>query len=84
MEKIKENAIQDFLEMIKKSWTWARLTEKEKNQFKEAFETVTVSWSNCGDNAIKGTYRDRWITCQAMYHLFLAGVGYDTNDPRWK
>lgn len=84
MEKIKENAAQDFFEMIKKSWTWERLTEKEKDQFLEAFDTVVYSWSNSGDRVIKGTYRDRWKVCNAMYHMFLAGVGYDSNDPRWK
>lgn len=84
MEKNKENAIKDFLEMIEHSWTWDRLTQKEKDQFKEAFETITVSWANSGDNVIKGTYRDRWSTCNAIYHMFLAGVGYDNNDPRWK
>lgn len=84
MEKIKENAAKDFFEMIKKSWTWDRLTQKEKNQFIEGFETVTVSWANSGDNVVKGTYKDRWKACNAMYHMFLAGVGYDNNDPRWK
>lgn len=84
MEKIKENATKDFLEMIKKSWTWARLTEEEKAQFMTAWETVTISWANNGDSAVKGTYKDRWQTCNAMYHMFLAGVGYDTNKEKWK
>lgn len=84
MEKIKENAAQDFFEMIKKSWTWERLTEKEKDQFLEAFDTVVYSWANSGDRVIKGTYKERWAVCNAMYHMFLAGVGYDNNDPRWK
>ena len=84
MEKIKENATKDFLEMIKKSWTWARLTEEEKTQFMKSWETVTISWANGRDNAVKGTYKDRWQICNAMYEMFLAGVGYNNNDPRWK
>ena len=31
----KENAIKDYLAMIKQSWTWSKLTEEEK----ECFET---------------------------------------------
>ena len=85
MEKIKENAPQDFLEMIKKSWTWERLNQKERKQFMDAFDTIVYSWGNSKyDKAIKGTYKDRWHILNAMYHMFLAGVGYDNNDPRWK
>lgn len=84
MTKTKEDATKDFLEMIKNSWTWNRLTEKEKEQFMKAWETVTVCWTGNGESAVKGTYRDRWRVCNALYHMFLTGVGYDTNDPRWK
>lgn len=84
MTKTKENAAQDFLEMIKKSWTWERLTKEEKDQFMKAWETVTIAWTGNGESAVKGTYKHRWRICNAMYHMFLAGVGYNNSNPRWK
>lgn len=83
MEKIKENATKDFLEMIKHSWTWERLTQKEKDQFAEGWHTIVECWEG-SDKAIKGSYHDRWSILNAMYLMFLKGVGYDNNNPRWK
>lgn len=82
-EKIKENATQDFLEMIKHSWTWNKLTKEEKDQFEKGWHIVVDCWSG-SDRAIKGSYHDRWTTLQAMYHMFLRGIGYDNDNPRWR
>jgi hypothetical protein len=69
--KDKELAKQEYLEMIKQSWTWAKLTDKEKNKFAEILEHP------CSAVVIKGTYDDRWEACEALYHTFLEGLGYD-------
>lgn len=68
--KNKENATLDFIGMIKESWTWARLTEKEKKSFEDS-----VIWS-INQNVIVGTYEQRYRTLNALYHIFLQGVGY--------
>lgn len=75
--KDKNLAQQDWLDMISKSWTWARLTEKEKEQFKGLFEHPQ---SNA---VIKGNYEQRWDACEALYRTFLVALGYD--DPlNWR
>ena len=69
--KNKELAKQEWLEMIEKSWTWARLTEKEREHFKGLLEHP------CSSVVIKGNYEQRWEACEALYHTFLEGLGYD-------
>lgn len=71
MAKVKETAKQDYIEMIKQSWTWDRLTEKERNQFLELLEHP------CTRVVVKGNYEQRWEACEALYHTFLEGLGYD-------
>ena len=68
--KTKEQAKQDWLEMIKQSWTWARLTEKEREQFKGLLEHP------CSSVVIRGNYDQRWEACEALYHTYLEGLGY--------
>ena len=68
MEKRKETAQADYIAMIKKSWTWARLTNRERDAFLRATED--------SPRAIIGTYRQRWDTLQAMYTAFLYGLNY--------
>ena len=72
----KENAIKNFFEMTKKSWTYGKLTEEEKLQFEKTLEAVPVQ------EAIKGTYNQRWKVLQAVYMAFLNGCGY--NDFNWR
>jgi hypothetical protein len=74
--KNKENATLDFIERIKESWTWARLTEQEKKRFEDS-----VIWS-INQNVIVGTYKQRYHTLNALYHIFLQGVGY--TDWKWR
>lgn len=72
----KENAIKNFVEMIKKSWTYNRMTEKEKTII------VGILYNIRTENATKGTYRQRWEVLQAIYGAYLAGLGYDS--PTWR
>lgn len=68
MNKDKESALKDYLEMIKRSWTWDRLTEKERKRFE--------GWIQKG-KWLKGSYKQRWDTLENYYTMFLLGTGYD-------
>jgi hypothetical protein len=57
--------------MIKQSWTWAKLTEKEREKFSELLEHP------CSAVVIKGNYEQRWEACEALYHTYLEGLEYD-------
>ena len=63
-----ENVVYDYFdETISKSWTWERLTDDEKERFK-----------NCIDfSKIKGTARQRVKMLNMVYAAFLQGVGYE-------
>lgn len=74
--KTKEQAKQDWLEMIKQSWTWARLTDDERKAFSGLLEHP------CSSVVIRGNYDQRWEACEALYHTFLEGLGYKPLDWR--
>lgn len=69
--KNKELAQQEWLDMIKKSWTWKKLTAAEKAKF------VALFAHPCSNVVIKGSYEQRWEACEALYHAFLEALGYD-------
>lgn len=75
MEKIKENVLNDYKQMIYKSWTYAKLTKNERQQLEQTFESVTTR------NALKGTYTQRWEILQAIYSSFLYALYY---TPDWR
>ena len=81
MEKVKENAVRDFVEMISHSWTWDRMTDEEKRNFHVCVNNLPV-------NAITGTYNNRWHIINAIYTAYLAGLGYlggaDWREPEKK
>ena len=66
----KENALVHFLAMICRSWTFDRMTQEEKERCVNAF-----LWS-AEQGQIKGNFLSRWNTMQAIYHAFLAALGY--------
>lgn len=70
VKKDKENAVSEYLEMIKKSWTWGRLTESERTAFLDS-----VEWS-IDQNVIVGTWKQRWMICQALYTTLLYALDY--------
>lgn len=79
MEKTlkKENVLNDFVLMIEKSWTFERLTEGEKERLKTVlFDDVRT------EEALKGTYNQRWAVLQAIYSTFLTAIGY--NGFNWR
>lgn len=74
--KNKENAIDNYIDIIHNSWTWAKLTEKEQNSFIDTLRCMI----DRGD--IKGTYAQRNLYMSNLYTMFLSGVGYDS--PQWR
>lgn len=76
MEKIKENTLIDFKEMIFNSWTFNKMTPDEK---KKCFETLDNIQTQ---NTLKGTYKQRWVILQAIYSAYLNGLGY--TDINWR
>ena len=71
-----ENAIRDFVDMITKSWTWKKMTYEELTKCLQLF-----LWGNLRA-AIKGSYKQRFEICHAIYSAYLAGIGYD--GPNWR
>lgn len=67
----KENVIKNFIEMIKVSWTYEKLTSSEKDNFEE------VIYSERTKRALKGTYIQRWEILQAIYMSFLMALNYE-------
>lgn len=65
-EKVRDN----FINMIKQSWTYAKLTEEEKNRI------LKVLYSTQAERCLKGTYKQRWEILQAIYHSFLMALDY--------
>ena len=77
MKRIKENALNDFYEMIKNSWTYERMTELEKRRLSAALFLDMRT-----EKALKGSYSQRWEILQAIYATFLNAIGY--TDFGWR
>ena len=71
MERKKENATSIFMHVIYKSWTYDRMTEKERERLESAVDFAEFQ------GMIKGTFETRWKILQAVYNAFLIGIGYD-------
>ena len=74
--KNKDNVFTDYLEMIKKSWTYARMTKEEREKIQEILTSGKIK------EDIKGTYQQRWQALNALYYAFLIGIGYNNFDWR--
>ena len=66
-----------MIDIFRKSWTYAKLTDSEKKQFDIIWDSVPVL------NAIKGTEKHRREIQNAIYCAFLHGCGYD-NTMKWR
>ena len=73
MEKNKDIAYQDWINMIQQSWTWERLTEDERTKFLEQLDNRCV---RAYRSILKGTYSQRYDILNAMYSFYLDGLGY--------
>ena len=76
----KENAYSNWLEMIKESWTWKRLTEDEQKKFLQELENFCGEFSS--SQILKGTYDQRWSVLNALYSFYLDGLGYQPSNWR--
>ena len=72
MEKDKENAYSEYDKMIRKSWTYARLSEEEKKRWDYIFEEVTKNKYK----VITGNFNSRWKQLHNIYEAFIIGLGY--------
>lgn len=72
----KEFSVMDYVEMTRKSWTWGRMTDEERENCLYAFQ-----WAD--EHSMIGSYKQRWNTCHAIYTAFLAGLGY-TRGANWR
>lgn len=70
LPKTKENALVLHLSMDCRSWTFARLTQEEKERCINA-----ILWAN-DQGIIKGNFDTRWYIMSAIYSAFLEGIGY--------
>ena len=69
------NAVENYFQnVIKKSWTWNRLTEEEQRRFidMDVFDII------------KGNDKTRVEWLNTIYHSFLSALGYNDNPTRWR
>lgn len=74
----KENALLHYLAMTCRSWTFGRMTKKERERCVQTF----LDSSRRG--LIRGDFRARWNTMQAIYGAFLSALGYDDDPGDWR
>lgn len=66
----KEQVFEDFLKIIKNSWTWAKLTKEEQLRFADLISQAHIQ------DSVKGTRKNRWAILNAIYESFLLGLEY--------
>lgn len=69
-------AINNFIDMIRQSWTYAKMTIEEQKRCLDLFYDIRTQ------KALKGNYNQRWDTLQALYGAYLKGLGY--SDFNWR
>ena len=76
LPQTKENAFLHYIGMTVKSWTFHRMTEQEKTR------CINALYWTVEQDALKGTFYNRWMILQSVYNAFLAGIGYSGGDWR--
>lgn len=74
----KENAFIKGMAMFCRSWTFEKLTAKEKESCVDSF-----LWAY-EQGAIKGTFADRILIMHAIYTAFLFALGYNDGALSWR
>lgn len=72
----KENALISFICMICRSWTFARLTESEKE------DCINSLLFASEQKILKGTYNHRFMILHSIYNAFLSALGYKNGNFR--
>lgn len=70
MKYKKEEAKTKFIEMVKTSWSYDKLTEEEKNRLLDLLNSKRTEY------CLKGTYLQRWQILQSIYYSFLIALDY--------
>lgn len=76
MEKKIEQVFDDFTEMIKNSWTYEKMTIKEKQR------CIKMLNDDRTTKNVKGNYIQRWNILNAIYGAYLSGLNY--NGAFWR
>ena len=71
-------AYNDSVEIFERSWTFARMTEAEKENCRNALRFPVEQ------NLLKGSYKARRGILNAVYNAYLIGIGYTGFDWREK
>ena len=74
----KENAFIKAICMYARSWTFARMTQEEKENCIKSF-----LWAE-EQGMITGTFDHRWKIMQAIYNAYLTALGYYDNAIDWR
>lgn len=74
--KNKEQALNDYIEVIRHSWTYERMTKEEQNRLEELLH------SNRTEKSLRGTHRQRCNIIASIYEAYLLGIGY--TDFNWR
>ena len=74
----KKTVSKEYNETLRKSWTYAKMTEEERKKWEEVAEWIT----HCGTLDHLNTKIQIQITMLSSYHAFLEGIGY--NGPFWR
>lgn len=62
--------VNDYIEMIKNSWTYERLTSEERKRLIDLFNHVSVL------NSLKYTKDHKWDVLHDVYYSFLIALEY--------
>lgn len=76
MERLKEDARKNFIEMIANAWTVDKMTGKEWENLLDFYHSPQT------ERALKGNYVQRWEILQAIFTSYLIGLGY--NGAEWR
>lgn len=71
-----DNLLNEFLKMIRNSWTYDKMTPEEKQRCIDALAEVYQM------GFVKGAVKARWEQMNAHYRVFLKAIGY--NGCTWR
>lgn len=74
----KLDILYEYISMIKKSWTYEKLTTQEKETFEHVFYSEQIK------DILKGNKTQIWQVLNMIYSSFLAGIGYSGYNWREK
>ena len=67
----KKDILNDFIAMVKASWSYQRMTEDEQKRCIELLSSELVKMCLLYND------KHKWRILQVVYHAYLDGLGYD-------